>query len=227
VLGVIFLGRIKRWNAVPIVALNPGLALPNLPITVVHRSDGSGTSFLFTHYLAGANPEWRRRVGAGDAVQWPAGIGGKGNDGVSAFVRQTFGAIGYVEYAFARQTGATIALVRNRAGAYPPPVPASFAAAAASARWDAAPDNHVLLLDQPAAGAWPISGATFILLPRNPPDPRRAAAVLAFFDWAYHLGDRAALSLAYVPLPPRVRIMIRRQWATAVTAGGRAVYDVK
>ncbi|WCT73982.1 phosphate ABC transporter substrate-binding protein PstS [Sphingomonas naphthae] len=227
VLGDIFLGRIKRWNAKPIAALNPGLPLPNLPITVVHRSDGSGTTFLFTSFLAARSPEWAKVVGASDAVQWPAGIGGKGNDGVSAFVKQTFGAIGYVEYAFAKQTGAPVALVQNRDGAFPPPVAASFAAAAASAPWAGAPGNYVLLVDQPGRAAWPITGATFVLIPRNPADPARAKGVLRFFDWAYHIGDRAALSLDYVPLPPRVRIMIRRQWNTAVTAGGQPVYPTR
>ena len=227
VLADIYLGKLKRWNARPIAALNPGLKLPNLPITVVHRSDGSGTTFLFTSFLAARSPAWAKVVGAGDAVQWPSGIGGKGNDGVSAFVRQTFGAIGYVEYAFARQTGATVALVQNRAGAFPQPSVASFGAAAAGAPWNTAPGNHVILIDQPGPAAWPISGTTFILMPRQPADPVRARGVLRFFDWAFHIGDRAARALDYAPLPPRVRIMIRRQWNTAVTSGGQPVYPTR
>ena len=227
VLGDIFLGKINRWNAPQITALNPNLRMPGTPITVVHRSDGSGTSFLFTSYLGMKNAEWAKRVGASDAVQWPTGLGGKGNDGVSAFVKQTVGAIGYVEFAYAKQNKASYALMQNKAGRYPLPVAASFAAAAAGASWGKAPGNYLLLLDQPGANAWPLTGATFILIYRNQAKAETGASLLKFFDWAYKTGDSAAASLDYVPLPAPVKTLIRRQWAMNVTSGGKPVYVSK
>lgn len=223
-LGDIFMGSIKKWNDPAIAAVNKGVPLPNLPITVVHRSDGSGTSFVFTSYLSMKNPTWSAKVGASDAVQWPTGLGGKGNDGVSAFVKQTIGSIGYVEYAYAKQTGATFALVQNKQGGFPAPVAASFASAAAGADWTKAPGNYLLLLDQPGANSWPITAATFILVYRNPANPAQTAGVLKFFDWAYTSGDAAAAQLDYVPLPPAVKALVRKQWTTNVTAGGKPVY---
>jgi len=223
-LADIYLGKISRWNAPQIAALNRGVRLPNLPITVVHRSDGSGTSFLFTSYLSAKNAEWAEKVGASDSVQWPTGLGGKGNDGVAAFVKQTMGAIGYVEYAYAKQNRTTFALLQNKAGRFVAPAAANFAAAAAGAQWGRAPGNYVLLLDQPGANAWPITGATFILVYRNQADPAAGAGVLKFFDWAYKTGDAAAASLDYVPLPAAVKTLVRRQWAESVKAGGKPVY---
>jgi phosphate transport system substrate-binding protein len=227
VLGDIYLGKITRWNAPQIAALNKGVNLPATPITVVHRSDGSGTSFLFTSYLAMKNSEWASKVGASDSVQWPTGLGGKGNDGVAAFVKQTVGSIGYVEYAYAKQNHSTFALMQNKAGKFVPPTAQAFAAAAGSANWLRSPGNYILLLDQPAATAWPITGATFILMYRNQENPAAGAQVLKFFEWGYNKGDGLAASLDYVPLPGNVKTLLKKQWAHSITAGGKPVYVAK
>jgi phosphate transport system substrate-binding protein len=223
-LGDIYLGTVKSWNAPQIVAANPGVKLPNLPISVVHRSDGSGTSFLFTTYLSAKNPAWAQKVGANDAVEWPTGIGGKGNDGVAAFVRQTPGAIGYVEYAYAAQNTLTYADLQNRDGSFVAPTADAFAAAASGADWTKAPGNYLLLIDQPGAKTWPITGATFILLHKQQSDPAKGRAVLSFFDWAYKNGDDAAGKLDYVPLPAAVKDMVRKQWAGVTGADGKPVF---
>jgi len=217
-LADIYLGAVKSWSDPKIAQVNPGVKLPNLPITVVHRSDGSGTSFLYTTYLAGQSPAWAQKVGASDAVQWPTGIGGKGNDGVAAFVKQTPGAIGYVEYAYASQNGLGYAALQNRAGEYVSPTAESFAASAAGADWTKAPGNYLLLIDQPGAGAWPITGATFILVHKQQDNPAKGRAALAYFDWAYKNGDQAASELHYVPLPQTVKDMMRQQWAEQIKA---------
>jgi phosphate transport system substrate-binding protein len=227
VLASIFLGEITKWSDPKIAALNKGVKLPNLPITVVHRSDGSGTSFVFTTYLTQKSPAWASKVGASDSVQWPTGLGGKGNDGVSAFVKQTMGSIGYVEYAYAKQNKATFTLLQNAAGKFPQPVAANFAAATAGAKWGSIPGNYILLLDQPGANAWPITAATFILVYKNQENPAQGAGVLKFFDWAYKGGDAAAASLDYVPLPASVKALIRKQWTMNVKAGGKPVYVAK
>jgi phosphate transport system substrate-binding protein len=198
--------------------------LPNLPITVVHRSDGSGTTFLFTTYLTMKAAHWASEVGANDAVSWPTGIGGKGNDGVAAFVKQTPGAIGYVEYAFAKQNNMTYALLQNKAGKFVAPAAENFAAAAAGAKWSSAPGFYLLLLDQPAANAWPITGATFILVPTKQKSAADGREVLAFFDWCYKNGDAAANQLAYVPLPASVKDLIRKSWSKIVGPDGKPVY---
>ena len=226
-LAAIFYGQLTRWDDPNIVKLNPGVKLPAMPITVVHRSDGSGTSFLFTSYLSMKSPAWSGKVGASDSVQWPVGLGGKGNDGVSAFVKQTTGSIGYVEYAYAKQNNATYALVQNKAGKFPMPVAANFAAAAAGAKWAAAPGNYLLLLDQPGATSWPLTGATFILVYKEQASADTGASVLRFFDWAYKNGDAAASSLDYVPLPMPVKNLMRKQWTMNVMAGGKPVYSGK
>jgi len=220
----IFRGVVKKWNDPLIAKYNPGLALPNLPITVVHRSDGSGTTFLFTTYLAMKAPRWASEVGANDAVKWPVGLGGKGNDGVAAYVKQTPGAIGYVEYAFAKQNGLTYALLQNKAGAYVAPAAANFAAAAANANWKAAPGFYLLLLDQPGAEAWPITGATFILVRTRQEDAAKGREVLSFFDWAYKNGDAAAQQLDYLPMPAAVKDMVRKSWSKVVGPDGKPVY---
>lgn len=225
-LGAIFLGQIKRWDDPQIARLNPGLKLPALPITVVHRSDGSGTSFIFTSFLAETSPAWSKTVGASDSVNWPAGIGGKGNDGVAAFVKQTIGSIGYVEYIYARKDTVAYTLVQNKAGQFPQPDPISFAAAAAGAPWGHAPGNYVLLINQPGAKTWPISGATFILMYKQQADGAKAAAVLKFFDWAYKTGDATASKLDYVPLPAAVKNLFRKQWSQ-IQSGGKPVYVSK
>lgn len=212
VLGSIFLGDIKRWNDPAIAQLNPGVRLPNLPVTVVHRSDGSGTSFLFTSYLSMKNAGWASKVGANDAVQWPVGLGGKGNDGVAAFVKQTVGAIGYVEYAYAKQNKMTYALMQNRSGQFVQPTAQNFANAAAGADWSKAPGFYLLLLDKPGAQTWPIAGATFILMYKQQSKPEQGREVLKFFDWAYNKGDGYAQQLDYVALPANVKQLIRASW---------------
>jgi len=223
-LADIYRGVIKRWDDPLLVKTNPGVHLPNLPITVVHRSDGSGTSFLFTSYLAMKAPHWASEVGASDSVQWPTGLGGKGNDGVAAFVKQTPGAIGYVEYAYAKQNSLTYALMENKAGKFVAPTAPAFAAAAAGAKWNAAPGFYLLLLDQPGANAWPITGATFILLHTKETNPGAGREVLKFFDWAYKNGDAAAEQLDYVPLPAAVKALVRESWKKVAGADGKPVY---
>ena len=224
VLASIFLGDIKTWSDAKIAALNPGVKLPNLPITVVHRSDGSGTSFLFTSYLSMVNPDFAKKVGASDAVQWPTGLGGKGNDGVAAFVKQTAGSIGYVEFAYAKQNKMVYADLQNADGKYVDPTAQNFAAAAAGADWTKAPGNYLLLLNQPGANAWPITGATFILVYKQQADAAKGKAVLSFFDWAYKNGDASASSLDYVALPDAVKTLVRGQWADVKGPDGKPVY---
>jgi phosphate transport system substrate-binding protein len=224
-LADIYLGAVKTWTDPKIAFLNPGLKLPNLPITVVHRSDGSGTSFVFTTYLSSKNPAWAQRVGGNDAVDWPTGLGGKGNDGVAAFTKQTIGAIGYVEYAYAKQNNLTYALLQNKAGVFVAPTAPAFAAAAAYADWSKAPGNYLLLLDQPGATSWPITAATFILVYKSQTNAANGKAVLSFFDWAYKNGDAAAATLDYVTLPVPVKAMMRKEWAAQVKGpDGKPVY---
>ena len=223
-LAAIYMGEVPKWNDPRIAGLNRGVPLPNLPITVVHRSDGSGTSFLFTSYLAMKSPEWAQKVGASDSVQWPTGLGGKGNDGVSAFVKQTIGSIGYVEYAYAKQNNATFTLLQNKAGQFPVPAARAFAASGSAASFAQAPGNYVLLLDQPSPAAWPISGATFILIYKDQANAASGQGVLKFFDWAYKNGDKMAIDLAYVPLPEGVKQLVRKQWAATIKSGGKPVY---
>lgn len=223
-LGDIFLGKITKWNDPAIAALNAGVNLPDMAITVVHRSDGSGTTFLFTNYLASVNADWKDKVGASDAVQWPTGLGGKGNDGVAAFVKQTIGAIGYVEYAYTKKANAAYVLLQNKDGQFPAPNADAFAAAAAGADWANAPGNYILLLDQPGAGAWPITGATFILVHKEQKSAAKGKAVIQFFDWAYTNGDQNALDLDYVPMPDAVKAQMRQQWGTSITADGAPIY---
>jgi phosphate transport system substrate-binding protein len=225
VLADIYLGEIKRWNDPKIAALNPGVRLPGLPITVVHRSDGSGTSFLFTTYLTMKNATWAQKVGGSDSVDWPTGQGGKGNDGVAAFVRQTVGAIGYVEYVYIQQNKMSFVDLQNRGGAFIPPTEGAFAAAASHGDWTHAPGYYLLLLDQPGADSWPITGATFILLYKSQTNPATGEAVLKFFDWAYRTGDAQAKALSYVPLPEAVKEEVRKSWANEIKGpGGRPVY---
>ena len=227
-LADIYLGKVNRWNAPAIAAMNPGVPLPNLPITVVHRSDGSGTTFIFASYLSMKNPEWKQQVGASDSVQWPVGLGGKGNDGVAAFVKQTAGSIGYVEYAYAKQNHSTFLLIENNSHQFPLPTAEAFGAAAGGANWLRSPGNYVMLLDEPGPNAWPISGATFVLVHRQQANPAEGAQVLKFFDWAFKRGDALAASLDYVPLPKNVKMLLERQW-TAMVKGpnGQPVFVAK
>jgi phosphate transport system substrate-binding protein len=224
VLADISLGLIKRWNDPVLASWNKGLKLPNLPITVVHRSDGSGTSFLFTTYLSMEDPLWANGPGGNDAVNWPTGLGGKGNDGVAAFVKQTPGSIGYVEYAYAKQNHMDYATMQNKAGKWVAPTAANFAAAAAYAKWSAAPGFYLLLLDEPGATSWPITGATFILMHKKQTNAQSGHDVLAFFDWAYKNGDAAAAGLDYVTLPAPVKALVRKSWSTIAGPTGKPVY---
>ena len=219
----IYRGVIKKWNDPLLAKTNPGVPLPALPITVVHRSDGSGTTFLFTTYLSMKAAHWAQQVGGNDSVQWPTGLGGKGNDGVAAFVKQTPGAIGYVEYAYAKQNNMTYTLLQNKAGKFVSPTADNFGAAAAGAKWSSAPGFYLLLLDQPAANAWPITGATFILVHAKQENPDKGREVLKFFDWAYKNGDGAAGQLDYVPLPSSVKSLIRASWKKVAGPDGKPV----
>jgi len=222
-LAEIYLGNVKKWNDPRIVALNHGVNLPGLPITVVHRSDGSGTSFVFTSYLSMKDPAWSK-VGASDSVNWPTGVGGKGNDGVAAEVKQTLGSIGYVEYAYAKQSHMTFTAMQTAQGTFVEPVAANFAAAASHAHWDASQGFYLLLLDQPGAQSWPITAATFILVYKQQTSQAEGAAVMRFFDWAYKNGDGPAEQLDYVPLPASVKAQVRKEWSQVKGPDGKPVY---
>jgi phosphate transport system substrate-binding protein len=223
-LADIYRGVIKRWDDPLLAKTNPGVKLPAMPITVVHRSDGSGTTFVFTTYLSMKAAHWASEVGANDSVKWPVGLGGKGNDGVAAYVKQTQGAIGYVEYAYAKQNSMTYALMQNKAGKFVTPDANNFKAAAANANWKAAPGFYLLLLDQPGADAWPITAATFILVHTKQEDAAKGRNVLAFFDWCYKNGDAAAAQLDYVPLPAAVKDLVRASWKKVAGPDGKPVY---
>jgi phosphate transport system substrate-binding protein len=222
VLGDIYLGKITRWNDPALVALNPGVPLPDAPISPVRRADGSGTTFIFTNYLSKVNPDWKAKVGEGPAVNWPTGAGGRGNEGVSAFVQRLPNSIGYVEYAYAKQNKMSYTLMRNRDGNFVPPDADNFKAAAAGADWSKT--FFHILTDQPGRDAWPISGATFILMHKTQDKPANAANTLKFFDWAYASGDKMADDLEYVPLPPAVKTLVRQAWAANLKdASGKAI----
>ena len=211
VLGDIFLGKIVKWNDTALTALNPGVALPDAAISVVRRADGSGTSFIFTNYLSKVTPEWKTKVGEGTAVNWPTGAGGKGNEGVSAFVQRLPNSIGYVEYAYAKQNKMTYVLLKNSAGTFATPDDENFKSAAAGADW--AKSFYQILTEQPGKDTWPISGATFILMFKSQEKPATATSALKFFDWAYTSGDKMAAELEYVPLPDSLKALVRKQWA--------------
>ena len=212
VLADIYLGKISHWNDPKIAALNAGIVLPNQAITVVHRSDGSGTTFLFTHYLSDTNTSWKSQVGADTAVSWPAGVGGKGNEGVASYVQRIKGSIGYVEYAYAEQNHLNFAQLKNQSGNIVSPSLATFAAAANYAHWNSQNNFAEILTNEPGANSWPIAGATFILLNTPAADAQKTAEVLKFFNWAYHDGKTAAAELNYVALPDSVVKLIQDQW---------------
>jgi len=217
VLGDIYLGKITKWSDPAIKALNPSLALPDDAIAAVRRADGSGTTFLFTNYLSKVNPAWKAKVGEGTAVNWPAGAGGKGNEGVAAFVGRLPNSIGYVEYAYVKQNKMTYALMQNAAGQFVAPNDAAFKAAAAGADWSKS--YYQILTNQPGAQSWPLTGATFILMHKVQDKPEQAAATLKFFEWAYKNGDKTADDLDYVPMPPTVKAQIEKLWATEIKDG--------
>lgn len=225
VLGDIYLGKIKSWGDKAIADLNPGLKLPNDPITVVRRSDGSGTSFIWTDYLSKVNPEWKTKVGASTAVAWPEGVGGKGNEGVAAYVQRIKGSIGYVEYAYAKRSKMAYTQVQNRVGAWVAPDDDTFQAAAAYADWKNAPGFYQILTDQPGKNSWPITGASFILMQLKQDKPESGAEVLKFFDWALKNGQKMAAELDYVPMPEAVNKAIADAWKAQLTdAAGKPIW---
>src|SRR4029453_19415750 len=222
VLGDIYLGKITKWNDPAVTTLNPGVTLPDAAISPVRRADGSGTTFIFTNYLSKTNPDWKAKVGEGTAVNWPTGAGGKGNEGVAAFVQRLPNSIGYVEYAYAKQNKMTHVLLRNKDGHFVAPDADNFKAAAGGADWSKT--FFQVLTDQPGKDAWPISGATFILIHKVPEKPANVANALKFFDWAFTNGDKMADELEYVPLPPAVKDLVRKSWGASVKdASGKAI----
>lgn len=221
ILGDIFLGKISKWNDPALTALNPGVPLPDAAIAPVRRADGSGTTFIFTNYLSKVNAEWKSKVGEGAAVNWPTGAGGKGNEGVAAFVQRLPNSIGYVEYSYAKTNRMAHVQLRNAAGNFVNPDDATFKAAAAGASWDKT--FFQILTEQPGAQAWPITGATFIVMQAKQDNPAKAAAALRFFDWAYANGDKMATELEYVSLPDSVEALVRREWAKITDTGGKAI----
>ena len=223
-LADIYLGKVKKWNDPAIVALNQDLKLPNESISVVHRSDGSGTTFIWVNYLSKMSPEWKQKVGEGTSVQWPVGVGGKGNEGVSAYVQQINGAIGYVEYAYAKQNKLAVGQVKNRDGNFVMPNIDTFRAAAAGADWAKAPGMYVILTDQPGKNSWPISGASFILMHKTQTKVDNAKEVLKFFDWSFKNGDQMATDLDYVPMPDPVVKLIATAWKEIKDPSGKALY---
>jgi len=221
VLADIYLGKVSKWNDPAIAGLNAGLKLPDAPIAVVRRADGSGTTFIFTNYLSKVSADWKSKVGEGTAVNWPTGAGGKGNEGVSAFVQRLPNSIGYVEYAYAKQNKMPYALMQNAAGAFVAPEDTAFKAAAAGADWSKS--FYQILTNQPGKDSWPITGATFIMMHLKQDKPPQAAASLRFFDWAFKNGDKVADELDYVPMPDSVKASIRQQWSKIVDASGSPV----
>ncbi|QSX77288.1 phosphate ABC transporter substrate-binding protein PstS [Agrilutibacter solisilvae] len=212
-LADIFLGKLTQWNDPAIAAVNPGVILPAGKISVVHRSDGSGTTFNFASYLSKVSPAWKSAVGEGTALEWPTGVGGKGNEGVAAYVKQIKGSIGYVELAFALQNSMAYTALQNAAGQFVLPSDESFSAAAASADWASAQDFHLVMTNAPGEKSWPITATNFILMYKQPRDPQRSAAALAFFLWSLDHGQAQAASLDYVPLPPSLVAQVKAYWA--------------
>ena len=212
-LADIFLGKVAKWNDPRITALNSGIQLPDMKITVVHRSDGSGTTFNFVNYLSKVSPEWKSKVGEGTAVTWPVGIGGKGNEGVAAYVKQIKGGIGYVELSYALQNKMAYSRLKNAAGNFVNPSADTFQAAAASANWGAAKDFYLVMTNAPGQQAWPIAATNFILMYKKPKDAARSKNAREFFKWAYANGDAQAEALHYVPLPDSLVNQIQTYWS--------------
>jgi len=224
VLADIYLGKITKWNDQAITAMNQGLKLPATEITVVHRADGSGTTWIFTNYLAKVSKEWQEKVGSDKSVAWPVGVGGKGNEGVASYVQQINGAIGYVEFAYALENKIPYAQMQNRAGKFVQPTIESFQASAANADWEKAPGFYMVLTDQPGEASWPISGASFILIYKNQPDTDKAREMLKFFDWCYKHGEEQARKLHYVPMPKKVVELVEKGWSNEIQAGGKPIW---
>lgn len=225
VIADIYLGKITKWNAPEIAALNPGVKLPADDITVIHRADGSGTSFLFTDYLSKTNAEFKTKIGAGTAVKWVVGVGGKGNEGVAANVQRIKGAIGYVEWAYAKKNKMSHTQLKNKDGVFLQPDDDNFKAAAAGAEWTKTPGFAVVLTDQAGKSSWPITGVSYILMHKSQADAAKGKEVLKFFDWAYKNGGAAATDLDYVPLPPAVTKLVQDAWkANLKDASGKAIW---
>jgi phosphate transport system substrate-binding protein len=227
IVASIYLGDITQWNDPTIKTLNPKLALPSTAIAPVYRSDGSGTNFLFSDYLSKANPKFLSTIGANTSVQWPTGIGAKGNEGVANMTTQTDGAIGYVEYAYAKQNKMAYTLLTNKAGAAVAPSAESFQAAAANADWAKSDGYYLILTDQAGAKSWPITGASFILLYKQPEDAAAVGEALKFFAWAYKDGASMAAELDYVPLPAPLIAQVKKTWSSEITSGGHPVWSGK
>ena len=225
VLADIYMGKITKWNAQQIAALNPGVKLPDADITVVHRADSSGTSFLFTDYLAKTSPDWKNSIGAGTTVKWAVGVGGKGNEGVAANVQRIKGAIGYVEWAYAKKNKLSHTQLKNKDGAFLQPDDEAFKAAASGAEWTKAPGFGVVLTDQAGKQSWPITGVSYILMHKTQADAAKGLEVVKFFDWAFKNGAPAAAELDYVPMPASVVKLVQANWkANLKDASGKAIY---
>jgi phosphate transport system substrate-binding protein len=226
-LARIFMGEVKSWDDAAIKKLNPSAKLPAQPIVVVYRSDGSGTTFNFTDYLSKVSPDWKSKVGSNTAVEWPAGIGAKGNEGVANNVAQTKGSVGYVEYAYAKQNKLTYTKMINKDGKTVAPTVEAFQAAASNADWNSVPGYGVILSNQPGAGSWPMTAATFILIHKQPADPAAATEALKFFAWAYAKGSKMADELDYVPMPKAVVSSVEKVWATQIKdSSGNPLYSM-
>jgi len=222
VLADIFLGKITKWTDPALTALNPGVPLPDAQISPVRRADGSGTTFVFTNYLSKVSPEWKANVGDGTAVNWPAGVGGKGNEGVAAFVTRLPNSIGYVEYAYVKQNKMTYTLMKNKDGNFVPPSDTAFKAAAAGADWTKT--FYQVTTEQPGKDTWPITNPTYIIMHKKQDKPENAAQALKFFNWVYANGDKAADDLDYVPLPASVKTLIQKHWeANIKDASGKPI----
>jgi phosphate transport system substrate-binding protein len=215
-LGNIYLGKITKWDDAAIKKLNPKLNLPSAAIAVVHRADGSGTTFNFTDYLSKVNADWKSKVGSGTAVEWPAGVGAKGNEGVSGNIGQTKNAIGYVEYAYAKQNKLTYTAMVNKAGKTVQPTVSAFQAAAANADWEKAPGYYVILTDQPGEASWPITAATFILMHKSAVDKAASQEAIKFFKWSFEKGGKMAEELDYIPMPDAVVKLIEKTWTAEI-----------
>ncbi len=224
-LADIYLGKITKWNDAAIAAVNPGVKLPATDVSVVHRSDGSGTTFIWSNYLSKVSPDWKSKVGEGTSVNWPTGVGGKGNEGVAQYVQRIDGAIGYVEYAYVLQNKMTYTMLKNKDGQFVAPSAKAFQAAAAGADWKSAPGMYLILTDAPGKESWPVAGATFILMHKVQEKPETAKQVLGFFNWAYDKGDKMAEALDYVPMPDAVVSLIKSSWkAQLKDPSGKPVY---
>ena len=224
VMARIYLGSITKWNDPEIAKINPELNLPDSAITVVHRADGSGTTWIFTNYLDKVSTEWHEKVGTGKSVDWPTGVGGKGNEGVANYVMRVSGSIGYVEYAYALQNKLAHVLLQNREGNYVSPTNETFQAAAANADWQKAPGYYMVLTDQPGPDSWPITGASFILIHKEQPNADTAKAMLKYFDWCYKHGGQLAENLHYVPIPLNVVQLVENTWRDKIRANGQPIW---